>query len=123
MKAEIGYPDVVMGDFIQDLIGDIEHNMRLAPPNDQYFEELSIQKFALQQLLQEIGRHEGDSPTAVVARFVERMSATAKEDDPRFVFSISRDAASPSWTDYILTKWKRRNNDWRSLHSLWCGCL
>ena len=31
--------------------------------------------------------------TAVVARFVERMSATAKEDDPRFVFSISRDAA------------------------------
>lgn len=60
--------------------------MQLAPPNDQYFEELSIQKFTLQQLLQEIGRHEGDSPTAVVARFVERMSATAKEDDPRFVF-------------------------------------
>ena len=59
----------------------------------QYFEELSIQKFTLQQLLREIGRHEGDSPTAVVARFVERMSATAKEDDPRFVFSISRDAA------------------------------
>lgn len=58
-----------MGDFIQDLIGDIEHNMQLAPPNDQYFEELSIQKFTLQQLLQEIGRHEGDSPTAVVARF------------------------------------------------------
>lgn len=93
MKAEIGYPDAVMGDFIQDLIGDIEHNMRLAPPNDQYFEELSIQKFTLQQLLREIGRHEGDSPTAVVARFVERMSATAKEDDPRFVFSISRGAA------------------------------
>lgn len=71
MKAEIGSPDVVMGDFIQDLIGDIEYNMQLAPPNDQYFEELSIQKFTLQQLLQEIGRHEGDSPTAVVARFVE----------------------------------------------------
>lgn len=80
MKAEIGSPDVVMGDFIQDLIGDIEYNMQLAPPNDQYFEELSIQKFTLQQLLREIGRHEGDS-------------ATAKEDDPRFVFSISRDAA------------------------------
>ena len=54
MKAEIGSPDVVMGDFIQDLIGDIEYNMQLAPPNDQYFEELSIQKFTLQQLLQEI---------------------------------------------------------------------
>ena len=93
MKAEIGYPDVVMGDFIQDLIGDIEHNMRLAPPNDQYFEELSIQKFTLKRLLREIGRHEGDSPAAVVARFVGRMSATAKEDDPRFVFSISGGAA------------------------------
>jgi hypothetical protein len=77
MKAEIGSPDVVMGDFIQDLIGDIEYNMQLAPPNDQYFEELSIQKFTLQQLLQEIGRHEGDSPTAVVARFVERNTKTS----------------------------------------------
>ena len=94
MKAEIGYPDVVMGDFIQDLIGDIEHNMRLAPPNDQYFEELSIQKFTLQQLLREIGRHEGDSPTAVVAGFVERMAVSAREtDDPNFIFSMSRDAA------------------------------
>ncbi len=94
MKAEIGYPDVVMGDFIQDLIGDIEHNMRLAPPNDQYFEELSIRKFTLQQLLREIGRHEGDSPTAVVARFVERMSATAKKRTTHgSSFSISRDAA------------------------------
>ena len=74
MKAEIGYPDAVMGDFIQDLIGDIEHNMQLAPPNDQYFEELSIQKFTLQQLLQEIGRHEGDSPTAVVMRSWKRQN-------------------------------------------------
>ena len=31
MKAEIGYPDVVMGDFIEDLIGDIEYNMGLVP--------------------------------------------------------------------------------------------
>lgn len=93
MKPEIGYPDVVMGSFIEDLIGDLEHNMGLVSANDQYFKELSIQKFTLEQLLQEIDRHEGDSPTAVVARFVGRMSATAKEDDPRFVFSISRDAA------------------------------
>lgn len=93
MKAERGYPDVVMGDFIEDLIGDIEYNMGLVPANDSYFRELGLQRFTLEQLLREIGRHEGDSPTAVVARFVERMSATAKEDDPRFVFSISRDAA------------------------------
>lgn len=31
MKAERGYPDVVMGDFIEDPIGDIEYNMGLVP--------------------------------------------------------------------------------------------
>ena len=52
MKPEIGYPDVVMGSFIEDLIGDLEHNMGLVSANDQYFKELSIQKFTLEQLLQ-----------------------------------------------------------------------
>lgn len=42
MKPEIGYPDVVMGSFIEDLIGDLEHNMGLVSANDQYFKELSI---------------------------------------------------------------------------------
>ena len=94
MKPEIGYPDVVMGSLIEDLIGDIEYNMGFVPVNDQYFEELSVQKFTLEQLLQEIDRHEGDSPTAIVARFVERMAVSAKEtDDPNFIFSMSRDAA------------------------------
>lgn len=94
MKPEIGYPDVVMGSFIEDLIGDLEHNMGLVSANDQYFKELSIQKFTLEQLLQEIDRHEGDSPTAVVAGFVERMAVSAREtDDPNFIFSMSRDAA------------------------------
>lgn len=94
MKAEIGYPDAVMGSFIEDLIGDIEYNMKLTPANDSYFKELSIQKFTLEQLLQEIDRHEGDSPTAVVAKFVERMSVSARTtDDPNFIFSMSRDAA------------------------------
>lgn len=94
MKPEIGYPDVVMGSFIEDLIGDLEHNMGLVSANDQYFKELSIQKFTLEQLLQEIDRHEGDSLTAVVAGFVERMAVSAREtDDPNFIFSMSRDAA------------------------------
>ena len=94
MKPEIGYPDVVMGSFIEDLIGDIEYNMGLTTASDQYFEELSIQKFTLEQLLLEIDSHEEDSPTAVVAGFVERMAVSAREtDDPNFIFSMSRDAA------------------------------
>lgn len=56
MKAERGYPDVVMGDFIEDLIGDIEYNMGLVPANDSYFQELGLQRFTLEQLLREIDR-------------------------------------------------------------------
>ena len=68
MKAERGYPDVVMGDFIEDLIGDIEYNMGLVPANDSYFQELGLQRFTLEQLLREIDREKGVSPTAVVER-------------------------------------------------------
>jgi hypothetical protein len=62
MKAEFGYPDVVMGDFIEDLIGDIEYNMGLVPANDSYFRELGLQRFTLEQLLREIDQEEGVSP-------------------------------------------------------------
>lgn len=94
MKPEVGYPDIVIGSFIEDLIGDIEYNLQLVKTGDPYFEQLSIEKFALEQLLLEIGEHKGDSPTAITARFVERMSAAAREsDDTKFIFSISRDAA------------------------------
>ena len=94
MKPEIEYPDIVMGSFIEDLIGDLEYNMGLTQANDPYFEELSIQKFTLEQLLQEIGRREGASPTAVAARFVEKMAMSAREtSDPDFIFSVARDAA------------------------------
>lgn len=94
MKAERGYPDVVMGDFIEDLIGDIEYNMGLVPANDSYFQELGLQRFTLEQLLREIDREKGVSPTAVVARFVEKMSASARDTgDPGFTFSVARDAA------------------------------
>lgn len=106
MKPELNYPDIVMGDFIGDLIGDIEYNMRFARPNDQYFEELSIQKFTLEQLLQEIDKHEGESPTVVVARFIERMAVSAREtDDPNFIFSMSRDAAQSILDGLYFRDW------------------
>lgn len=94
MKPEIGYPDIVIGSYIEDLIAGIEYNMQLTRASDPYFEELGIQKFTLERLLQEIDRQQGVPPTAVVAGFVERMSVSARDTgDPRFVFSISRDAA------------------------------
>ena len=94
MKAERGYPDVVMGDFIEDLIGDIEYNMGLVPANDSYFRELGLQRFTLEQLLRAMGRADGAPPTAVVGRFVVSIPAVEKETgDPGFTFSMARDAA------------------------------
>lgn len=94
MKPEVGYADIVMGSFIEDLIDDIEHNMRLTKATDPYFEQLSVEKFTLEKLLREIGAHNEDPPTSIVARFVERMAASARESgDVNYIFSISRDAA------------------------------
>lgn len=54
MKPEIGYPKIVMGSYIEDLIGDIEYNMRFVKIEDPYFEYLSVEKFTLEYLLQQI---------------------------------------------------------------------
>lgn len=94
MKAEIGYPDMVMRDFIEDLIGDIEYNMKLVKISDPYFEQLGVEKFALENLLQEMGEQAGISPTAVAVRFVEKMNNSVGENEKaNYIFSISRDAA------------------------------
>lgn len=96
MKPEIWYDDIVMGDFIEDLIGDIEYNMKFVETSNSYFEQLSIEKFALEQLLQAIRRGRGLPPEAIVARFVQSMNDSACETDNEhnnFVFSIARDAA------------------------------
>ncbi len=94
MKAEAGHPDMVMEDFIEDLIGDIEYNMKLVKISDPYFEQLSVEKFALESLLQEIGAQVGIPPTAVAAKFVEKMNSSVGENDKaNYTFSISRDAA------------------------------
>jgi len=93
MKPEKRYPDIVMGSYIEDLISDIEWNMKSVSLKDPYFEQLSIEKFALETLLQEIGRSEGVPPTFIAARLVERLNEAASEDAVVcFTFSVARDA-------------------------------
>lgn len=96
MKAEIGYSNIVMGSFIEDLIGDIEWNMRAVELDDPYFEQLSIEKFTLEYLLKEISQNDDISSTEIVAQFAQKMSYSVDENpDPScdFIFSISRDIA------------------------------
>lgn len=97
MKPEIGYSDMVMASYIDDLLNDIERNIKLTELKDPYFEQLSVEKFTLETLLQEIVKQNGSAtPTEILERFVQRADECAtKSQDARtdFIFEVSRDAA------------------------------
>ncbi len=94
IKPEKLYPEIVMGSYIEDLIGDIERNMKSVSLQDPYFEQLSVEKFALETLLQEISRSEDVPPAAIAAKFVEKMNKSVnKNTAASFTFSVARDAA------------------------------
>lgn len=97
MKPEIGYPDMVMASYIDDLLNDIERNIKRTELKDPYFEQLSVEKFTLETLLQEIVKQNGSAtPTEILERFVQKADECAAEcQDARtdFVFEVSRDAA------------------------------
>ena len=54
MKPEIGHSDMVMASYIGDLLNDIEWNMKRTELRDPYFKQLSVEKFTLETMLQEI---------------------------------------------------------------------
>lgn len=97
MKPEIGYSDMVMASYIDDLLNDIERNIKRTELKDPYFEQLSVEKFTLETLLQEIVKQNGSAtPTEILERFVQKADECAAEcQDARtdFVFEVSRDAA------------------------------
>ena len=57
MKPEIGYDHIVIGSYIDDLLKDVEWNLKRTALRDPYFKQLSVEKFALEPLLQEIFEH------------------------------------------------------------------
>lgn len=94
MKAKALYDHVVMCDLIDDLLDGVKWEMGRTPASDSYFNQLSVEKFVLEQLLSEVDRHRGETPEAILTRFIERMSVSAKEnDDVDFIFSVSMDTA------------------------------
>lgn len=54
MKPEIGYLNMVVASYIDDLLSNVEWNMKRTDLKDSYFKQLSVEKFALETLLQEI---------------------------------------------------------------------
>lgn len=97
MKPEIGYDSIVVGSYISDLLDGIEWNIKHTALKDPYFEQLSVEKFALETLLQEIvKRSDVSSPTEVLDHFVQEANKCAAESrDPHsnYTFEVSRDAA------------------------------
>lgn len=96
MKPEIGYPRIVVGSYIDDLIRDIEYNMKLVTMNDPYFEQLSVEKFTFETLLQEIAERDDITPTEILEQFAKRAEQWAAENQNpsrNYTFSVSRDAA------------------------------
>lgn len=103
MKPEIGYPNVVIGPYMEDLIGDIEYNMRTVKIADPYFEQLSVEKFTLEHLLQKIGESGEILPIDIVKRFVRRIDGFIHDtanSSINYTLSIARDAAQ-SLLDFV----------------------
>lgn len=97
MKPEIWYDDIVIGDFIEDLIGDIERDMQSVKTDDPYFKQLSVEKFTLEDLLQKIRTSSEISPIDIVASFVRKLDESIQESrstNASYTFLIARDAAS-----------------------------
>lgn len=97
MKPEIGYLDIIMESYIDDLLYDIEQNIKRTELKDPYFEQLSVEKFTLETLLQQIVKqNDSVTPTEIVENFVQKADECAAESqDARtdFIFEVSRDAA------------------------------
>lgn len=56
MKPEIGYDHIVIGSYIDDLLKDVEWNLKRTALRDPYFKQLSVEKFALETLFRIFGR-------------------------------------------------------------------
>lgn len=96
MKPEIGYSDIVMVSYIDDLLESIEWNMKHTALRDPYFEQLSVEKFTLETLLQEIAKYRDMTPTEILERFVQEADQCASESlnpSSNYIFSVSRDSA------------------------------
>lgn len=96
MKPEIGYSDMVMASYIGDLLNDIEWNMKRTELRDPYFKQLSVEKFTLETMLQEIAECNGTAtPTEILERFAQKAAKYAvecRDAQTNYTFEVARDA-------------------------------
>lgn len=96
MKPENGYDRVVIGSYINDLLEGVEWNLKRTSLQDPYFEQLSVEKFALESLFQSIDERRDLEPEDVIEEFMLKASKYAAESQgskSNYTFSVSRDTA------------------------------
>lgn len=70
--------------------------------NDGIFEQLSLAKFTLETLLQEIRHRRDESPYDVVSEFTQRMydySYKSRTPDVSYIFDVMYNTANTVWKD------------------------
>ena len=96
MKPEIGYDRIVIGSYINDILDGVEWNLQHTALRDPYFEQLSVEKFALETLLQMIGEHRELEPEEVIDQFMQKADECVREcqnPSSNYTFSVFRDTA------------------------------
>lgn len=93
MKPDLNYERDILANQIQDYISCLESELDLRKLNDPLFEQFSIEKFAMEQLLEELSKHNDISPIKIAENFRERLFQSVRNDcDPEGVFLTSCDA-------------------------------
>ena len=93
MKPEIDYDHIVIGSYIDDLLKDVERNLKRTALRDPYFKQLSVEKFALETLLQEIIECNGIVTLERFAQEAERCIVDSRDPNSSYTFEVSRDTA------------------------------
>lgn len=96
MKPEIWHPDFIVESCINNRLRTVEWSVTHTDLFDPYYEYVSMEKFALQTLLQEISEHGDVSPTNIIEGFAKKASQSideGKNPHINYVFSVFRDTA------------------------------
>lgn len=99
MKPEIFYNDAVIVHLIEDLMTDTERNMGGLNTSDPYFTQLSLEKYALREMLDAVVNSDilvYMSAFEYIEQFYSEMCEVVDSEpdsDVNYIFSVAKDMA------------------------------
>lgn len=108
MKPGVLYDDACVISFVEDCITSINYNMSHTSIHDPEFAHLSTQKFTMEQLLQELNRHQDIPAIILVQELIANADmCTGESDRTSLILKSPEMPPSQFWTVFIL-KFERR---------------